>query len=315
MSAPDHPIRLAFRDLLSEGVLLLGGAVGTEIGRRGVPTPLPLWGTGALLTHPDVVREIHADHVRAGARVVTANTFRTDRYALAKVGQAARARELTRLAVTLAREGVGRAAPPRPVLVAASLSPLEDCYRPDLVPDATTLRVEHAVKVGNLVAAGAALAMVETMNTVREAVSALEACRAGNLPACVSFVCRPDGRLLSGEDLREAAQAVEPLTPLALLVNCCPPTTCERALRLLAGATDLPLGAYPNGGGEPDPGHGWSHVRSPLRAFVGRWRWVRSMERVLEAGAQLVGGCCGTTPAHLAGLRRLLSRHEPRAAD
>src|SRR5687767_971827 len=170
---PEHPIRRAFADLLADGVVLLGGACGTELLRRGVPTPLPLWSTAALDTHPDVVREIHADHVRAGARLVTANTFRTDKRTLGKAGQAARARELTKKAVLLAREGVGRAEPRRPVFVAGSIAPLEDCYRPDLVPDATSLRVEHAVKVGNLVAAGAPLALVETMNTVREAVAAL----------------------------------------------------------------------------------------------------------------------------------------------
>jgi S-methylmethionine-dependent homocysteine/selenocysteine methylase len=300
---PEHPIRRAFADLLGGGVVLLGGACGTELLRRGVPTPLPLWSAAALDAAPDVVREIHADHVRAGARLITANTFRTDRRTLAKAGQGGRARELTKRAVTLAREGVSRAAPREPVLIAGSIAPLEDCYRADLVPDATALRVEHAVKVGNLVAAGAPVALVETMNTVREAVAALEACAAGNLPALVSFVCRADARLLSGEDLADAARAVAPLAPLAVLVNCCPPATAERAVALLSDATDLPVGAYPNGGGRPDDGQGWS-----WKGGLGRWRWLRGMDRVLAAGARLVGGCCGTTPAHVAGLARRIAR-------
>ena len=292
-------IRAAFAEMLEEGVLLMGGACGTEIQRRGVPTPLPLWATAALDSHPDVVREIHADHVRAGARLVTANTFRTDRRTLARAGQPERARELTKTAVRLAREGVGRANPRRPVLVAGSIAPLEDCYRPDLVPDATQLRVEHAVKVGNLVAAGAPLAMVETMNTVREAVAALEACAAGALPACVSFVLDDEARLLGGEPLAEAARAVRHLGPLAILVNCCPPSVAARGLRLLRDCTDLPLGAYPNGGGRPDAHQGWT-----WKGGLGRWRWLRAMDDVLVAGARLVGGCCGTTPAHVAGLAR-----------
>jgi S-methylmethionine-dependent homocysteine/selenocysteine methylase len=299
----DHPIRRAFEGLLAEGVVLMGGACGTELQRRGVPTPLPLWSAAALDTHPDVVREIHADHVRAGARLVTANTFRTDRRTLGKAGQAARARELTKKALLLAREGVGRAKPTQPVFIAGSIAPLEDCYRPDLVPDATSLRVEHAVKVGNLVAAGAPLALVETMNTVREAVTALDACAAGNLPALVSFVCGEDARLLSGETLAEAAQAVRALEPLAILVNCCPPATAEKAVRLLRDATDLPVGAYPNGGGRPDSSQGWS-----WKGGVGRWRWLRGMDRVLAAGARLVGGCCGTTADHIAGLARRVGR-------
>lgn len=300
---PAHPIRRAFAELLQEGVVLMGGACGTEIQRRGVPTPLPLWSTAALEIAPDVVREIHADHVRAGARLVTANTFRTDKRTLAKAGQAARARDLTKLAVTLAREGVGRAAPQRPVLIAGSIAPLEDCYRPDLVPDATALRVEHALKVGNLVAAGAPVALVETMNTVREAASALEACAAGNLPALVSFVCRADARLLSGEGLDDAVRALAPLAPLAILVNCCPPAVAEQAVLTLRDLTDLPVGAYPNGGGQPDASQGWS-----WKGGIGRWRWLRGMDRVLAAGARLVGGCCGTTARHIEGLARRIAR-------
>lgn len=297
----DHPLRRGFAALLAHGPLLMGGAVGTELQRRGVPTPLPLWSTGALETHPDVVRAIHADHVRADARLVTANTFRTARHSLRKAGRGADARALTDRAVRLAREGVARAAPRAPVLVAASIAPLEDCYRPDLVPDAVTLRVEHAVHVGNLIHAGATLALVETMNTVREALTALEACAAGALAACVSFVLREDGALLSGEPLPEAVRAVAALRPLAVLVNCCPPATCERALPVLRAATDLPVGCYPNGGGHPDPAQGWRPPRG-LGAFWARRAWGRSMERVLAAGAQVVGGCCGTTPRHIAGL-------------
>lgn len=299
MNDPSQTLRHGFAQMLDEGVLLLGGACGTEIQRRGVPTPLPLWSAAALETHPDVVREIHADHVRAGARLITANTFRTDRRTLAKVGRGAAARDLTKLALRLAREGVGRAGPQRPVLIAGSIAPLEDCYRPDLVPDAGTLRLEHAVKVGNLVAAGAPLALVETMNSVREAVTALEACRAGNLPALVSFVCREDGALLSGESLAEAARAVRALEPLAILVNCCPPDTAARAVAILVDSTDLPVGAYPNGGGQPDTEQGWS-----WKGGVGRWRWGRGMARVLAAGGRLVGGCCGTTPEHVRALAR-----------
>ena len=303
MSQQGHPVRAGFAEMLSEGVLVLGGACGTEIQRRGVPTPLPLWSAAALDTHPEVVRAIHADHVRAGARLITANTFRTDRRTLAKVGQAARARDLTKVALRLAREGVGSVDPQRPVLIAGSIAPLEDCYRPDLVPDATTLRVEHAVKVGNLVAAGATLALVETMNTVREAVTALEACQAGNLPALVSFVCRADGLLLSGEDPADAARAVAPLAPLALLVNCCPPETALRALERLRASTDLPLGASANGGGQPDAQQGWS-----WKGGLGRWRWLRGMSRLLDSGVRLVGGCCGTTPKHIAGLAARAAR-------
>src|SRR5262245_30418452 len=107
--------------------MLLDGGTGTELLRRGYRTTLPLWSAGALLDRPDLVAAIHADYAKAGAEIVTANTFRTNVRALRKAGLEARAPELNRLAVKLARDS---GAP----FVAGSIAPLEDCYRPDLVP-------------------------------------------------------------------------------------------------------------------------------------------------------------------------------------
>lgn len=294
-----HPVRQGLEAELARGPLLLSGALGTELLRRGVPTPLPLWATDALLHAPQAVRAIHADYVRAGARIVTANTFRTDRRTLAAVGLADRTRELNKLAVKLAREGVAQARPTEAVFVTGSVAPVADCYDVDAVPDERTLVVEHGVRVGHLVAAGAALALVETMNTIREACAALGACRAGNLPALVSFVCGPDGRLLSGESLADAATAVEPFDPVAILVNCCAPADATLALEALLAATERPTGVYANGRGQPDGRQGWR-----FRGGTGRRAYVRAACRWLALGARLLGGCCGTDPRTIKALAR-----------
>lgn len=298
-----HPVRAGFAELLNTGPVLLSGGLGTELLRRRVPTPLPLWATAALLERPDAVREIHADYVRAGAQLVTANTFRADRVTLAKAGLSKRTRELNKLAVQLAREGVARAAPAGPVLVAGSIAPVEDCYAPDRVPDDRTLVVEHGVRVGHLVASGAACAMVETMNTAREARIALEASAAGNLPAIVSFTCGPGAQLLSGESIVEAVGAVEELEPMAVLINCCAPAVATEALHALQGATPLPLGVYANGRGRPDDTTGWRR-----RGGTRDRRYIAEARRWLELGARVLGGCCGTTPRTIARLARLLGR-------
>jgi S-methylmethionine-dependent homocysteine/selenocysteine methylase len=285
-------------------VVLLSGACGTELERRGARTPIPMWSAQALLDAPDLVRDVHRDHVRAGAAVVTANTFRTDRRTLAKAGLPLRARDLVKTAVRLAREGVEAARPAHEVVVAGSVAPLEDCFRPDLVPTDAELRAEHGMRAGDLVAAGASMALVETMNTIREAVAALGACRAARLPAAISFTCRAGGRLLSGEPLAEAVAAVLPLAPLAVLVNCCAvPVATEAVAALvgLAGAT--PVGVYANGLGRPDETKGWRFEpghgadRAAYRAAATRW---------LDLGARWIGGCCGTTPETTADLAALL---------
>ncbi len=284
---------------LARGPLLLSGGLGTELQRRGHPTPLPLWSAATLLEAPEAVQTLHADYVRAGARLVTANTFRTGRATVAPQGHDAR--KLTRLAVDLARAGIEEAAVGEPVLLAGSVAPVADCYEPELVPDEATLRAEHGLHIGALVAAGVDLALIETMNTIREAVTALGAARAGLLPAMVSFHCGPDGALLSGESLADAVVAVAPLAPLAILVNCCAPALATSALRALRSAWQGPVGAYANGAGCADDIEGWR-----LTGAADDEAYATHASAWLAEGAVILGGCCGTTPTTIARLASLL---------
>jgi S-methylmethionine-dependent homocysteine/selenocysteine methylase len=277
--------------------LLLDGALGTELERRGVATPLPLWSAPALFEHPELVEAIHADYVAAGVEVLTANTFRTQRRTLERGGSRHAADAATRRAVELARRAASGAA--RRVFVVGSAPPLEDCYRCDLVPDDASLAREHAEHAEHLARAGVDAVLIETMNSLREARAALAAARSAGLAAWVSFVCWEGARLLSGEPLERAAQRVAADGAQAVGVNCLPPANVAACLPALASA-GLPFGVHANLG-VPDPVSGFS--RSPasgpeaFAAHVAGW---------CEAGARIVGGCCGTTPAHLqAAARRL----------
>jgi S-methylmethionine-dependent homocysteine/selenocysteine methylase len=318
--------------LAAGDLLILDGATGTELTRRGVDTTLPLWSAGALIHAPDVVRAIHADYVRAGAQIVTANTFRTHRRSLAKGGLGDRARELTHLAVQLVRDAIQQASLParQHVFVAGSIAPLEDCYSPHLVPPDAELAAEHAEMARHLAEAGVDLLLVETMNTIREARLAAEAARAIGLPLMVSFVCAAaaqsssaarsapgrDGSargatgqavdpgegacLLSGERMLDAVRAVEPLAPAAIMVNCAPVALIDDLLRSLRAATDRPIGAYGNVG-HVDDRAGWTltHAVTPEQYASAARGWR-------DLGASIVGGCCGTTPDHIAALAAAL---------
>jgi len=277
--------------------LLLDGATGTELERRGVATRLPLWSAGALVGAPALVGRIHRDYAAAGAEALTANTFRTQRRTLAREGLGERAAALTALAVRLAREAAATSAS-RP-LVLGSDPPLEDCYRPDLVPDEAALASEHAEHCANLAAAGVDAILCETHNSLREACAAARAASATGLPVLVSFVCWEGATLLSGERLADAVLAVRTLRPAALLVNCLPPSNVMACLEVLAGA-GLPFGVYANLGA-PDDATGFrrSEEVTPLRFAAAAAEWV-------AAGARLVGGCCGTTPAHIEAIRQSL---------
>jgi S-methylmethionine-dependent homocysteine/selenocysteine methylase len=272
--------------------LLLDGATGTELERRGVDCGLPLWSARALLEAPGSVSTIHAEYRVAGAEILTANTFRTQRRTLETAGIGERAAELTALAVELARRaGAG--------WVAGSDPTLEDCYRPDLVPDRDALEREHAEHAENLAAAGADLILVETMNSVREARAAARAAAATELPVVVSFVSWRDARLLSGEPLLEAIDAVAAASPVALAVNCLPASSVASCLPALC-ESDFPFGVYANLGAPEATGEFRRSEDCTPECFADfATSWV-------EAGARLVGGCCGTTPAHIRAIAEQL---------
>lgn len=296
--------------------LLLDGATGTELARRGVPTTLPLWSARAF-TSPAGLRTltgIHADYVRAGAEIIVTNTFRTTRRALATAGLADRWEEFNRLAVRAAREAAAGAAAgaagtgdPAPVcLVAGGIAPLEDCYRPDLVPAQADCLDEHRRQVDLLLAIGVDLIIIETMNCAREARAALRAAREAGTPVLLSLCPGGPDRLLSGEPLAAVVPDLlaEGGTALrGLLLNCATPEVLERAFPVFAALTGpTPAGLYAHLG-EPDPVDGW---RLPEHHEPGRYAaWIAGR---LPEGARLVGGCCGTTPDHIAALAALVRR-------
>ncbi|MDQ3035401.1 MAG: homocysteine S-methyltransferase family protein, partial [Myxococcota bacterium] len=144
-------------------ITILDGPLGSELDRRGVPTPLPRWSAGAIDAAPDVIAAIHRDYARAGASVATACTFRTTRRAVGDDWE-----RLARRAVELARASVlpGHR-------VAGSIAPLEDCYRPELSPGARS-RVEHRELARTLADAGVDLLLCETFPHVGEALVAVE---------------------------------------------------------------------------------------------------------------------------------------------
>ena len=285
----------AIRQRIARGPVVLDGATGTELERRGVRTGLPLWSAAALTACPDVVEAIHREYVAAGADVIVANTFRTNPRALRRAGRFGEGPDLNRLAVRLARRAVAER--PVGVLVAASVAPVEDCYCPERTPNEGILREEHGHMAAWLAGTEPDLLWIETMGTVREARVAAEAAAALDLPFAVSFVVAETGDLLGGEPLEAGVAAVEPFAPLAIGLNCIPPRGMTTVLPRLRRATDCPLSAYAHIN-NPSPIRGWSFAQalSPAEyaGFVREW---------IERGATVVGGCCGTTPAHIGAIR------------
>jgi len=278
--------------------LILDGAMGTELQRRGVDTSLPLWSARALVQAPETVLQIHRDYLAAGADILIANTFRTTRRTFRRVALPDDSAEYTRLALDLARQAAASATGRR-VLVAGSIAPLEDCYRPDLVPPNAELQEEHGEQARRLAAAGVDFLLLETMGTVREARLAAAAAADTGTDIVVSFLCDREGRLYGGESLRHAVMAVTPFRPVALSINCVPARFVLPAIRQLKSVTSLPWGIYAN------TGIAGQEQAASFAPDVEPEEYGQLAVEWFHQGASFLGGCCGTTPEHIAVVRNL----------
>ena len=298
--------------LAQRGVLILDGAIGTELERLGVDTSLPLWSARVLLDAPDVLLQIHRGHLDAGADIIAANSWRTTPRTFRRAGLPDRSAELTRQSVAIAHHA-RTFFPERTILVAGSMSPLEDCYRPDLVPSDAELRAEHTLHADRLASAGVDLLMLETFGTIREARIAGEAALATGKEVIISFLCRGDGRLYSGESLADAVQATSALPVSALSINCAPARSLTRLVDDLRVAMSAHrkdgldhLAVYGNvgrEGGEMDGEFVTEVSPADYGALAASWA---------GHGARIIGGCCGTTPEYIAAIRDALAAFRTR---
>lgn len=293
---------------LEKAPILLDGPTGTALEARGFRSLPGSWTAGVVDSDPALLAAVHDDYLRAGAELITANTFRTTAFAAQTAGLAdpeATAKRWLFSSVALARTCAAKWGSARFVL--GSLAPLADCYRPQQTPDDRVLRIEHRRTADWLVQAGCDGILVETQGCGREARIAVEsaiAAAAGAMPILVSFLPDASGdRLLDGEPLLPIAAHCLSVGASALLVNCAPVDVLIRALELLRPLADgkVPLGAYPNA------------ARLQVTGGVLRWQAdaqaadrVDAGRRLRQAGAQILGACCGFSAADLTALAAAL---------
>lgn len=297
--------------LLPEGrPALLDGGMGRELRMRGVPISDTIWSASALLTAKDVVLQVHKDYIAAGADIITMNSYGVIREDLKLEGIEDRFAELNRLAGKLAIQASRSAE--EPVAVAASLPPLRGSYRPDLVGSFDEL-VPLYREQAELLEPYCDLFLCETMSSGDEALAAATAACAFGKPVWVSWTLHEDrsGRLRSGETVAAAARMIAHLPVSGFLANCCAPEAIGAAMPQLAALGKGVAGGYANSfrpvpeDWELDgdkPGDGLLALRDDLdpEAYAAHGKaW-------LGDGARVVGGCCGTGPAHIARLKQLI---------
>ena len=295
------------RDKLQHGgTVILDGAIGTEILRRNVS-----WADHQLANQPEFVRGIHEDYIKAGADVISTNSFQLSRRALYNhfrddahrrhIGAkdlAERANLLLAASVRLAIEAREHVAAKRPVAVAAAITTLEWCFRPDLVPTAEKARAEYREIFGVVKKNGADLVLFETVNSIGEANVAAEVAAELGLPCWVAFVPANTGKLFTGETLGDAVEAMQKRNVDAVLVNCAPPDHISNAMKELVPRAKVATGAYAHIG----------RFNPPEWLFTDEYppdRYAKECAGWKKTGARVLGGCCGTTPDHIAALQSL----------
>lgn len=301
--------------------LLLDGGMGRELRFRGVEILDTIWSANALIVAPDAVRAIHRDYITAGADVITTNTYGVIRGELAKEGWEDRFAELNLLACDLANEARAQAGEAgEGVRIAGSLPPLRGSYRPDLVGTFAEIYPLYQEQAA-LLASHVDVLLCETMSSGAEAHAAARAAAEAGKPVWVSFTLHEDrsGLLRSGETVAEAVAKLDGLPISGILANCSAPESITAAMPdLVATGADV-IGGYANTfvpvpenwtlDGDQDR-DGLIGVRDdldpePYGEFASIW---------LDLGANAIGGCCGTRPAHIARLREIINWRKERSA-
>jgi 5-methyltetrahydrofolate--homocysteine methyltransferase len=285
-------------DLAGTRTVLFDGALGTELMARGLASGAPpeLWNAD----RPEAVRDIHAAYFAAGADVVSTNSFGGTPLKLAAHGLEARAFELSLAAARLARE-----AAPAGRSVAGSMGPTGRFLPPQGSASEEELAAAYAEQARALVAGGIDIFLIETQYDLREALAAVRGVRGVSaLPVFVTMTFGAFRRgyfTLMGDEAGRSAAALERAGAAAVGANCTLTSEqmvgCVRALR---AGTALPVIAQANAGqpvARPDGTVGY-----PLTIE----EYVRFIPAIIEAGAGFVGGCCGTTPAHIRAMARII---------
>ncbi len=280
-----------FLQHLKDGKILVSdGATGTNLQQRGLPVGLP--GEVWVFEKPEEILGLHRDFIAAGSDILLTCTFGGTSLRLESHGLGQRTAELNRAAVSLARQ----AAQGSGALVAGSIGPTGQLLKPLGPLEESQAEAAFAEQARALVEAGVDLIVVETQFDLTEASAALRAVRSVSteIPLVCSFSFDRGKRTMMGVKPSQVAETLPALGAQVLGINCGRSLDENlEALHQLRAATDLPLWFKPNAGlPEVDAEGSPTYRLSPAEMGAQAALW-------LQAGAQVVGGCCGTSPAHL----------------
>ncbi|MBQ3795002.1 MAG: homocysteine S-methyltransferase family protein [Butyrivibrio sp.] len=283
--------REEFKKFCENRVIFLDGATGTNLMKAGMPAGVcpEAW----ILEHRQVMIDLQSEYAKAGSNIVYAPTFTGNRIKLADYGLADKIQEINTELVKLTKEAVGEN-----VLVAGDITMTGRQLKPIGDLDFEELIDVYKEQIQILEEAGCDVLVVETMMSLQECRAALIAAKeVSDLPVMVTLTFEADGRTLYGSDAMASAITLEALGASAIGANCSTgPDKMEEIIRNMASVTRIPVIAKPNAGLPSVDENGNTEYDMDCDTFCAE------MKRLVKAGASIIGGCCGTTPAYIKAL-------------
>ncbi len=282
--------------------VLLDGATGTELEKRGVPMNSKAWTAEAVLSCPEAVQSVHRDYILAGAEVITVNSFSLAKHMLLPAGLSGKFRELNEAAVRLAIQARAEAAT-SPVAIAGSIAPTTFCLDPEKgYLQAAEAFAGYVEQADILCQAGVDLLIVEMIGDVEQGSLAVQAACGTGLPVWLGFSCRKaeTGQLMlwdRGHSLSEGVHAISKIGGSAAFIMHTDVALAALAFTELKQSWPGILGVYAHSGVFVMPNWQFNDVISPEEYAIEAGAWI-------QMGAQIIGGCCGIGPAHIGELKK-----------
>lgn len=273
--------------------LVLDGAIGSLLQQRNVETLEILWSSYANILAPEKVIEIHNEYIKAGAEIITTNTFRTNPIAYNQTSIKISNSEFIKRSVELSIEAVGN----RNIIVAGSNPPAEDSYQEFRKVAQKEIELNHKYHIDMLWDSGVDLVLNETQSHFDEIKIVCEHCNQNKIPFIISLFVTGEGKILSGELLDEIIKYVSDFNPIAIGINCVTPDVFNKIW--IRKNIRMRWGFYLNCGSG-------KFTDSEIFEGVTPANYINIVNQKFEKEPMFIGSCCGSSPQHTKALKEYL---------
>lgn len=270
--------------------------MGSLLQQKGIKSHPQLWMSAANILQPDEVVKIHKAYVKAGADILTTNTFRTNPVSVNKSNFKIISTEFVKKSIELTREAIGN----KNLLLAGSNPPAEDCYQVERRVSKKEIETNHAQHIESLMNFGCNFILNETQSHLDEILFVSKFCDKNSIPFVISLFFTHEMKILSGENLFHVIKLVEDYNPLAIGFNCIMPKTFQKTFCRISKNSSW--GFYLNCGSN-------TINNEKIVCGISPQDYSHEIEKYLPKNPVFIGSCCGSSPNHTKELRKLLDEN------